>query len=507
MYYSFFGLKQPPFKITPDTDFFFEGGNRGAVLEALIYAITHGEGIIKVTGEVGSGKTMLCRVLQARLPKSVETVYLANPSVSPEEIMHAIAFELQLPIARDAGRLVVMHALNEYLVARHAEGRQVVIFVEESQSMPLATLEEMRLLSNLETKQYKLLQIVLFGQPELDENLAKPQIRQLRERITHSFSLGPLKPEEVRAYIAFRLRAAGYHGPDLFPPAVIRYMAQATAGLTRRINIVADKALLAAFAENTHNITAKHVRAAVYDSEFSGRVSPRTNRSWLAPAAAFLLGAVVVAGLYRAYVHFAGDTAARPRGGDGAPVSSLPASPQSAKSAGGNSITANPQVGAETLQAPALPAAQQPPVQESAPPTGSPSPAAVATAGERERLQVNDSLPAHGDVLEQRLLATERWLAEAKGGTFSIQLLGSNDSALLRNYFETLGEYIELEKVFVYRTLANQQPSMTVLYGAFSSRADAVRSLEALPDTLKVNRPYIRTVQGIRSELGLRKPS
>jgi len=140
MYYAFFGLTQPPFKITPDTDFFFEGGNRGAVLEALIYAITQGEGIVKVTGEVGSGKTMLCRVLQARLPKSIETVYLANPSVSPEEILHAIAFELQLPIARDAKRLVVMHALNEYLLARHSESRQVVIFVEESQGMPLPTL-------------------------------------------------------------------------------------------------------------------------------------------------------------------------------------------------------------------------------------------------------------------------------------------------------------------------------------------------------------------------------
>jgi type II secretory pathway predicted ATPase ExeA len=296
MYYTFFGLKQPPFKITPDTDFFFEGGNRGAVLEALIYAITHGEGIIKVTGEVGSGKTMLCRVLQARLPKSVETVYLANPSVSPEEIMHAIAFELQLPIERSAGRLVVMHALNDYLVARHAEGRQVVIFVEESQGMALATLEEMRLLSNLETKQFKLLQIVLFGQPELDENLSKPQIRQLRERITHSFSLGPLRPEEVRAYIAFRLRAAGYHGPDLFPPAVIRYMTQATAGLTRRINIVADKALFAAFADNTHNVSAKHVRAAVQDSEFSGKATRRTKRGWLAPTIAFLLGAMAVIG-------------------------------------------------------------------------------------------------------------------------------------------------------------------------------------------------------------------
>ena len=505
MYYTFFGLKQPPFKITPDTDFFFEGGNRGAVLEALTYAITHGEGIVQVTGEVGSGKTMLCRVLQARLPKSVETVYLANPSVSPEEIMHAIAFELQLPIARDAGRLIVMHALNDYLVARHAEGRQVVIFVEESQSMALATLEEMRLLSNLETKQYKLLQIVLFGQPELDENLSKPQIRQLRERITHSFSLGPLKPEEVRAYIAFRLRAAGYHGPDLFPPAVIRYMTQATAGLTRRINIVADKALLAAFADNTHNVTAKHVRAAVHDSEFSGKVAGRAKRGWLAPTVAFILGAVAVMAIYRAYTHLAGEALVRPQRSGATSIDPVPApAVAAAKPMNVDSSAPNPAVGVEALPAPSLRAA--PAIQESAPPTPVAGSAVVAAAAP-DRFKLTDGPSVQSNLLEQRLLATDRWLAEAQGGTFSIQLLGSNDPALLRNYFETLGKYIELEKVFVYRTLANQQPSMTVLYGAFGSRSDAVKSLEALPDELTANRPYIRTVQGVRSEIGMRKPS
>src|SRR4051794_17203758 len=302
MYYAFFGLSQAPFKITPDTDFFFEGGNRGAVLEALIYAISQGEGIIKVTGEVGAGKTMLCRVLQARLPKSVETVYLANPSVSPEEILHAIAFELQLPIARGSSRLVVMHALNEYLLRRHAEGRQVVVFVEESQSMPIPTLEEIRLLSNLETKQHKLLQIVLFGQPELDDNLRKPEIRQLRERITHSFSLVPLNAEEIRAYVAFRLRAAGYHGPDLFNNAGIRYLTHATGGLTRRVNIVADKALLAAFAENTHNVNIKHLRAAVQDSEFSSAGKYRRHPRWLMPAVGLsLLAAVGLAIFYYQY--------------------------------------------------------------------------------------------------------------------------------------------------------------------------------------------------------------
>src|SRR5574340_925 len=180
MYLTHFGLSQPPFRITAHTEFFYGGGHRGAILDALIYAIRQGEGIVKVSGEVGSGKTMLCRMLQERLPAEVETVYLANPSVSPDEILHAIAFEMQLSLPRDAERLEVMQALQEYLVERHAQGRQVVVFVEEAQSMPLETLEEIRLLSNLETQHYKLLQIVLFGQPELDRNLSSPEIRQLK---------------------------------------------------------------------------------------------------------------------------------------------------------------------------------------------------------------------------------------------------------------------------------------------------------------------------------------
>jgi len=212
LYYPHFGLKQPPFKITPNTDFFFSGGNRGAILDALVYAITNGEGIIKVVGEVGSGKTMLCRMLQTILPETIESIYLANPSVAPEDVLHAIAFELQLKLPKTADRLKVMQALQAYLLARYAEGRQVVIFVEEAQGMPLATLEEIRLLSNLETKQDKLLQIVLFGQPELDDNLNQEHIRQLRERITHRFNLGPLQTRDVGEYLIFRLRAAGYHG-------------------------------------------------------------------------------------------------------------------------------------------------------------------------------------------------------------------------------------------------------------------------------------------------------
>lgn len=257
MYYPHFGLKEPPFKITPNTDFFFSGGNRGAILDALVYAIANGEGIIKVVGEVGSGKTMLCRMLQTILPEKIESIYLANPSVAPEDVLYAIAFELQLKLPKNADRLKVMQELQAYLLSRHAEGRQVVIFVEEAQGMPLATLEEIRLLSNLETKQDKLLQIVLFGQPELDENLNQENIRQLRERITHRFNLGPLHTKDVDEYLIFRLRAAGYHGPHLFKDASIKKLSMASEGLVRRVNILADKALLAAFADNVYQVTPK----------------------------------------------------------------------------------------------------------------------------------------------------------------------------------------------------------------------------------------------------------
>jgi type II secretory pathway predicted ATPase ExeA len=498
MYYKHFGLSQPPFRITPDTDFFFEGGNRGAILEALTYAVTQGEGIVKVVGEVGSGKTMLCRVLQSRLPATVETVYLANPSVSPDEILHAIAFELQLPLPREAGRLEVMHALNEYLLARHEEGRQVVVFVEESQSMPIATLEEIRLLSNLETRRHKLLQIILFGQPELDDNLRRPEIRQLRERITHSFNLAPLGAPDVRAYLSFRLRAAGYRGPDLFSPRVIRYIWRATGGLTRRVNIVADKALLAAYAANTHDVGLKHVKAAVADSEFGPAPRAHRDRGWGAWTAAAVLGALLVAAAFAGahyYLYSSDSAGAQPRGASPSPQAERPSPPA-------------PAAPPSTAAVPAPAASHEPAPQAGGPqPPAGPSSPQPTPEARRGLVMPTASAPRQvagvtdGDLMEQRLLATERWLAEERGSVFSIQLLGSNDPQLLKRYLDTLSSYIEKEKIFIYRTVANQEPSMTVLYGAFPERSDAVRSLDALPAELKANRPYIRTVQGVRAEL------
>src|SRR5512140_573885 len=276
MYLEHFGLREAPFRITPHTEFFFAGANRGATLEALLYAITAGEGLVKVTGEVGSGKTMLCRVLMDRLPDTVETIYLAIPSLSRDEMLAAIAEDLGLETA-GANTNKLMRMLQERLIELHSAGRQVVALIDEAHAMPLATLEEVRLLSNLETGTDKLLQIVLFGQPELDAHLALPHMRQLKERITHSFTLSPLPPHTVSEYIWFRLRAAGYHGPELFGPEALRIIADASEGLTRRINIYADKTLLAAFAAGTHTVTADHARAAITDTQIvmTRRGSPR----------------------------------------------------------------------------------------------------------------------------------------------------------------------------------------------------------------------------------------
>ena len=290
MYLEHFGLAQAPFKITPHTEFFFSGANRGATLDALIYAIRAGEGLVKVTGEVGAGKTMLCRVLIEKLPANVETIYLAIPSLTRDEILQAIAADLKLK-TKTLNTAGVLEKIQANLIKLHGQGRQVVVLIDEAHAMPLETLEELRLLSNLETNRDKLLQIVLFGQPELDQHLAKPHMRQVKERITHSFFLRPMPKKDIGDYLNFRLRAAGYHGPDVFTERCISMITSVSEGLTRRINILADKTLLAAYADGTYTVEPRHVTAAIEDSDFS---RPR----WWSRALAWVLGgSVAVAAL------------------------------------------------------------------------------------------------------------------------------------------------------------------------------------------------------------------
>jgi MSHA biogenesis protein MshM len=561
MYYSHFGLTQPPFRITPDTEFFFGGANRGPILEALIYAIRQGEGVIKVTGEVGSGKTMLCNMLQTRLPAHVETVYLANPSVSPDEILCAIALELQLELPPESSRLETMQLLHDHLLERHAQGKQVVVFVEESQSMPIATLEEIRLLTNLETAHSKLLQIVLFGQPEFDANLRQPQIRQLRDRVTQSFRLAPLRAEEVGEYLAFRLRAGGYHGPDLFSPRVVKAIAGASGGLTRRINVIADKALLAAFAENTHTVKPQHVRAAVRDSEFD-EATPYRPRLRVASAVSLLaIGAGMGIAIYAAVQAYqdrlgapavadgAAGKALRAEAGNGSPAGSTsrmpadqPAEGASARSAPTPSapeaveirpeaqpvqgVASQAPAAVPAVKGPAAPAAVTPPaapadltpvaaVVPTPAPAGAVTPAATRAeqtlspdtteplANPRASANSRSGTKA-GDILEIRLSATASWLQEANKSTYSIQLLGTDNERQLKQHLNVISKSLEINDIFVYRTTARQKPSLTVLYGSFPDRRTALESMARLPASLRAYRPYLRTVQGIRAEIAQR---
>ena len=339
MYEQHFGLARAPFRITPDPEFFFPGGNRGAVLQALIYAIARGEGIVKVVGEVGSGKTMLCRMLERELPADCEIVYVANPRLDPDTVLHAIATELGLTVALEDSKLKVLHGLHDYLLAKHAAGRRVVMFIEEAQAMPVETLEEIRLLSNLETTQAKLLQIVLFGQPELDDKLALHEIRQLRERITHGFDLTPLKREQIRDYLQARLRASGYRGDGLFAPGAIRAIETASLGLLRRINVLADKALLAAYAGQAGQVERDHVRRAVADSEF-GATAGGSRWTQVAVVLLLVLGALVGTLMFgREFVPWTQDTAlalgADSTGELTLPVLSAPPRPPAAEPGGG----------------------------------------------------------------------------------------------------------------------------------------------------------------------------
>src|SRR6185503_1003838 len=220
-----------------------------------------------------------------------DTIYLATPSLAREEILQAIGDELGLALSGKR-TAVVLRELQEHLIGRYAKGRRVVVLMDEAHAMPDETLEEVRLLSNLESNRHKLLQIVLFGQPELDATLAKSSLRQLRDRVTHAFRMRPLSAAEAARYLSFRMRAAGYRGPEVFSARAASLIAGAAAGLTRRINILADKALLSAFTENGHAVTPGHVRAAVQDSEFAGLKRWRVRPAHVA-AAALIAGVAI----------------------------------------------------------------------------------------------------------------------------------------------------------------------------------------------------------------------
>lgn len=494
MYLDHFGLREAPFRITPHTDFFFAGANRGATLEALIYAITHDEGIVKVSGEVGSGKTMLCRVLMEHLPENVDTVYLANPSLSRDEILFTLADELRVNLATNRVS-AVLRALQEHLIDLYARGRQVVVLIDEAHAMPAETLEEIRLLSNLESNRHKLLQIVLFGQPELNEVLNRSEMRQLKERITHNFALEPLLRSDIAQYIRFRMRAAGYKGPDVFSPAALRLIASASLGLTRRVNILCDKALLAAFAGNTHHITAAHVRAAIRDAEFRGAPVPRLGL-WLGGAAIALLlvggGIVYYNQRFDTPVTSSEAASPPPQPAPVATAASQPAPLPSPTQAAAENMVPPPAADQQPTSAPA-PSSAAPPTEEKPPPDDKAAIELPATAAMA-------APPPFGPLTRQHIEKTKKWLEETGDRRWFIQLLNTDagSAAQVERFLASAAKVADAEDIRVYTAESKGTRRLGVIYGEYASREEASQAIAKLPKALRAYGPYPRQVRRLR---------
>ncbi|PSF05550.1 AAA family ATPase [Marinobacter fuscus] len=267
MYQSHFGLTEAPFALTPNTRYFLRAPSHSEALELLLVALRQREGFIKVTGEVGTGKTLLCRLLLNELEKEACTAYLPNPSLSPDVLYEAVAEELGADVAVCTNGHQILKALQNRLIALAVDQKPVVLVIDEAQAMPEATIEALRLLTNLETESRRLLQIVLFGQPELDTLLAKESLRQLRQRITFQTRLQPLSRNSVALYLRHRLAQAGYNGADLFAPAALKVLWRASRGIPRLVNILAHKALLAAWGQGAPQVSRRHALLAARDTE------------------------------------------------------------------------------------------------------------------------------------------------------------------------------------------------------------------------------------------------
>ena len=263
-YLKHFGLRELPFGITPDTSYFFACRSIQEALNTLLIAVANGEGFIKITGEVGTGKTLLCRKFLSTLGQNWVSAYIPNPNVEPRVIQLALAEELGVSGSVEPHRLE--KDLTQRLLDIARQGKRVVLCMDETQAMPLATLETVRLLTNLETEKRKLMQVVLFGQPELDRKLESESVRQLRQRITFQYTLKALARHEVNDYVAHRLTIAGYSGPALFTDGALKAIHLTSRGVPRLVNILAHKSLLLAYGEGARRAERRHVRVAVDDT-------------------------------------------------------------------------------------------------------------------------------------------------------------------------------------------------------------------------------------------------
>ena len=290
MYTHHFQLRELPFSITPDTSFFFNSVASQEALNTLLIAARGGEGFIKITGEVGTGKTLLCRQFMDSVGEDFVTAYMPNPCLEARTLMMALADELAITLDQDVDQYLLLKSIVQRLLALAGEDKRVLLCLDEAQAIPLATLEALRLLTNLETGKRKLLQIVLFGQPELNTHLGHDSIRQLAQRITFHYHLSALTRDDLDDYIGHRLRVAGHSGGRMFSRAALATLYASSRGIPRLVNIIAHKALMLAYGAGVRQVERTHILAAARDTV------PAQHGPWVAGAACALalVGGVVV---------------------------------------------------------------------------------------------------------------------------------------------------------------------------------------------------------------------
>jgi MSHA biogenesis protein MshM len=451
----------------------------------------HDEGIVSVVGEIGMGKTMLSRMLLERLrPLPCDTVYLANPVFDRDEILGAIAHDLMAEPPQ-GNRAHMLAALEAVLIERYSQGRRVVVVIDEAHSMPATTLEEIRLLSNLETTQNKLLKIVLFGQPELDELLDAPQLRQVKDRISHRFELQPLNADEASAYLRFRLHKAGWQGGELFDAEALKLLVQASGGRTRRLNMLADKSLLAAYAEGVSQVGAEQVSRAVGDS--LPKSSRRIRGTGLPPAAFWKrwlpMGAGALAVLVLGYGLGYGSghrTAGPPQAlvlaaqppAPAAVVHPVPASQVEPLATAGNASAEKPKASPAVVKAALLPA--------------------------------DSALRAES--LATRMQATNQFIAEPSTRGFTVQVLSQKaprqaEVMIMAQEIQQVLDQASAKAgepsavpVLVHDRLYQGQVFHAMYVGHFDSRPAALQFIEASPAALKHYKPVVRSLDAIRKE-------
>jgi general secretion pathway protein A len=302
MYTSFFGLQEKPFAITPDPRYLYLSERHAEALAHLLYGINEAGGFIQLTGEVGTGKTTVIRSLLEQLPGHAEVALILNPRVTPAEFLLTICEELHIPVpeAGKSSTKTLMDLLGRYLLETHARGRRVVLIVDEAQNLSAQTLEQVRLLTNLETATTKLLQIILIGQPELRVLLDQPDLRQLAQRITGRYHLSPLSMEESAGYVKHRMRVAGATG-EAFTPGALREIFRLSGGIPRVINVMCDRALLGAFTREEHRVSASFVREAA--AEVYGRPVPAPWLKWVTAGAIAVALAIAGFGAWTFFSH------------------------------------------------------------------------------------------------------------------------------------------------------------------------------------------------------------